>query len=67
MGAGRDRRGGGTEAAYEVLGLPSGAEEAAVRRAYRRRVKAVHPDHGGDEREFRRLQAAYDAARRDAS
>ena len=67
VGAGRDRRGGTPEAAYEVLGLPRGAEEAAVRRAYRRRVKAVHPDHGGDEREFRRLQAAYDAARRDAS
>jgi DnaJ-domain-containing protein 1 len=55
------------EAAYDVLGLPSGADEAAVRRAYRRRVKEVHPDHGGDEREFQRLQAAYDAARRDAS
>jgi DnaJ-domain-containing protein 1 len=55
------------EAAYEELGLPRGADEAAVRRAYRRRVKQVHPDHGGDEREFRRLQAAYDAARRDAT
>lgn len=54
-------------AAYEVLGLPSGADEAAVRRAYRRRVKEVHPDHGGDEREFQRVQAAYDAARRYAS
>ncbi len=53
--------------AFEVLGLPSGADEAAVRRAYRRRVKEVHPDHGGDEQAFQRLQEAYDAARRDAS
>ena len=68
--AGADRLEGRTDvadAAFDVLGLSPGADEAAVRRAYRRRVKAVHPDHGGDEREFRRLQAAYDAARRDAS
>lgn len=63
----RRERIGAPESAYEVLGLPSGADEAAIRRAYRRRVKAVHPDHGGDEREFQRLQEAYDAARRYAS
>ena len=70
VGSRADRDCGGDaapEAAYDVLGLPSGADEAAVRRAYRRRVKEVHPDHGGDEREFQRLQAAYDAARRYAS
>jgi hypothetical protein len=62
----RDRLRGGrsTEAAYGVLGLSSDASEAAVRRAYRERVKEVHPDHGGDEAEFRRVREAYDAARR---
>jgi hypothetical protein len=58
---------GAPAAAYDVLGLPSGADEAAVRRAYRRRVKEAHPDQGGDQREFQRLQEAYDAARRYAS
>ena len=52
------------DAAYRVLGLPSGADAEAVRRAYRRRVKQAHPDHGGDEEEFRRVQEAYDTARR---
>jgi len=54
------------EAAYAVLGLPEGASEDAVRRAYRERVKEVHPDQGGDEEEFRRVRKAYDAARRQA-
>ncbi|MFB6147217.1 MAG: J domain-containing protein [Halobacteriaceae archaeon] len=67
----RDRRRstGGTDAstdhdlsateAYEVLGLDPGADEAAVRAAYRDRVKEVHPDRGGDEASFRRVKAAY--------
>ena len=50
-----------------MLGLPHGADEEAVRRAYRRRVKEVHPDQGGDEEEFQRVQEAYDAAKRYAS
>ena len=29
---------------YEVLGVPSGADAAQVRAAYRQRVKACHPD-----------------------
>ena len=64
----RDRLQGArsTEAAYGVLGLSSDASEAAVRRAYRERVKEVHPDQGGDEAEFRRVREAYDTARRQA-
>ena len=69
-GLGADRLEGRTDvadAAFDVLGLSHGADEAAVRRAYRRRVKEVHPDHGGDEEEFRRVREAYDTARRHAS
>lgn len=55
------------EAAYAVLGLPSGASEDAVQQAYRRRVKEVHPDHGGDEAEFKRVREAYDTAKQHAS
>ncbi|EMA41507.1 J domain-containing protein [Halococcus hamelinensis] len=58
--------GGGTDGpsaaeAYEVLGLDPGAGEAAVRSAYRERVKQVHPDtEDGDERRFRRVNEAYE-------
>ncbi|MFB6205003.1 MAG: J domain-containing protein [Haloglomus sp.] len=53
--------------AFEVLGLPASAGEAEVRRAYRERVKEAHPDHGGDEEEFRRVREAYTAAREAAT
>jgi ferredoxin len=33
----------------------------AVVRAYRRRIKEAHPDHGGSAREFQRVRAAYQA------
>lgn len=63
---GRQRQADAAVSAYEVLGLPAGASEDAVRRAYRERIKEVHPDHGGDEAEFQRVREAYDAARRHA-
>jgi hypothetical protein len=47
-------------AAYRRLDLEPGAGEAAVRAAYRRKVKDVHPDRGGDEAEFRRVTEAYE-------
>ncbi|WP_426228032.1 J domain-containing protein [Pararhizobium sp. DWP3-4] len=45
---------------YETLGLDRGADEPAIKAAYRRQVKAVHPDSGGDTEAFGRLQACYD-------
>jgi hypothetical protein len=48
--------------AYAVLGLPSGASDDEVRRAYREKVKEVHPDHGGSNEEFQRVQEAYAVA-----
>ena len=53
-------------AAYAVLGLPAGADLAEVKRAYRERVKDVHPDHGGDRDEFERVREAYTAAKKHA-
>ena len=50
--------------AHRVLGVTPGADPATVRRAYRERVKEVHPDNGGDEAAFRRVTAAYDRLRR---
>ncbi|WP_311171665.1 ferredoxin Fer [Halobellus ordinarius] len=45
---------------YDVLGIDAGADEAAVVRAYRQRVKEAHPDHGGSLKEFERVRRAYE-------
>jgi hypothetical protein len=55
------------EAAFAVLGLPASASEGEVRAAYREKVKAVHPDQGGDMDDFKQLQEAYAAAREQAA
>jgi hypothetical protein len=47
---------------FAVLGLAPGASWDEVRSAYRQRVKEVHPDHGGDEESFHRVQEAYATA-----
>lgn len=40
----------------QELGLEPGCTRGEVMAAYRKRVKKVHPDHGGDRRRFDRLQ-----------
>jgi hypothetical protein len=63
---------GGRPDHYAVLGLAPAADAAAVKRAYRRKARSLHPDTGGtaDSRAFAELQAAYhtlgDAGRRRA-
>lgn len=60
-GRGGGRTGPSRREAYDVLGVEPGADQAAIRRAYRERVKAVHPDaKTGDEAEFKRVTAAYE-------
>lgn len=54
------------EAAYAVLGLPSGAGVDEIKAAYREKVKEVHPDHGGDEEQFKRVREAYTTAKEHA-
>lgn len=49
--------------AFAVLDLDPDAGADAVRSAYRRKVKEVHPDAGGDEAAFRRVREAYATAR----
>lgn len=48
---------------YETLGVPKGASEAEIKKAYRRLAKECHPDlHKGDaakEARFKELQEAY--------
>ena len=45
---------------YELLGLDADASTDDIRRAYRSRAKAAHPDAGGDPATFRRLLLAYE-------
>lgn len=49
---------------YEVLGVPRGASEAEIKKAYRRQVRDHHPDanpgdHGAEDR-FKELTEAYE-------
>ena len=53
--------------AFEHLDLSRTASPNEVRDAYRTRVKQVHPDHGGSQAEFKRLQEAYATAREHAA
>jgi len=50
-----------TDEAYRTLGIEPDADEQEVKRAYRRRVKEVHPDTDtGSEEEFKRVNRAYE-------
>ncbi|WP_254274008.1 J domain-containing protein [Haloarcula marina] len=53
--------------AFAELGLRQNATLAEVKSAYRDRVKEVHPDHGGDEDDFKRVREAYTMAKQRAS
>ena len=43
---------------YSALGVSRSAGKDQLRRAYRERVKRAHPDHGGSQDEFIRVQEA---------
>jgi len=49
------------ESPFEILGVDPDADETEIVRAYRRRVKETHPDHGGSADAFQRVQTAYEA------
>jgi hypothetical protein len=44
--------------ARRLLGVGPGVSPREVERAFRRRVRGVHPDHGGDPRAFHELVSA---------
>lgn len=56
-----------TAAAFRELGLSTSATLDDVKGAYRDKVKDVHPDHGGDEEEFKRVREAYTRAKQHAA
>ncbi|AMB59212.1 J domain-containing protein [Microterricola viridarii] len=44
---------------YEVLGVAPGASDEELRKAYRRMLRATHPDTGGDTARFDAVQRAW--------
>lgn len=44
---------------YEVLGVGPDATRDEIRTAFRRLIRQVHPDHGGSDALFRRVNEAY--------
>jgi DnaJ-domain-containing protein 1 len=50
-------------AAFDRLDLPATATRDEVKTAYRSQVKETHPDHGGNQTEFKRLREAYTTAK----
>jgi hypothetical protein len=51
-----------TPSAIAALGLRLPCTPEDLKRAYRRQVKLLHPDHGGDPRKFLLLQTQFEQA-----
>lgn len=44
---------------YSILGVPKGADETTIRKAYKTLSMQHHPDRGGDEEKFKKINEAY--------
>lgn len=62
----RRRSGQQVTRAFRTLGVSRDASEDEVKSAYREKVKHVHPDRGGSEEAFARVQEAYATAKEHA-
>ena len=51
--------------ALNVLGLPPNATRQQIKRRYRALAKKHHPDKGGDQRQMKRIIAAYELLMKD--
>lgn len=48
-----------TDNPYDVLGVPTDASPAEIKKQYRKKARRAHPDHGGDPKEMTALSIAY--------
>lgn len=48
-----------TKDPYEVLDVPKDADQETIKKSYRKKAKAVHPDHGGTGDDITDLTTAY--------
>lgn len=55
----RQRMGASFEVCYHLLGLTPSASQKDVKKAYRKKAKKFHPDHGGDNDMMDALTMAY--------
>ncbi|CAD6883923.1 unnamed protein product [Tilletia controversa] len=46
---------------YDLLGVSPEASEAELKKAYRKKALALHPDKGGDPEQFKEVTAAYES------
>jgi len=53
-----------TTSIWETLGITARATAADLKRAFRQRALATHPDRGGDAEAFRQVQSAFKEAQR---
>lgn len=51
---------------YAILGVQKDAPMAAIKRAYRRRAQAAHPDHGGSNEQMQAVVGAWDVLQDEA-
>ncbi|CAL1126540.1 unnamed protein product [Cladocopium goreaui] len=52
--------GGGDDRLYQLLGIDRTADEAAIKKAYKKEAMKHHPDRGGDEAKFKDISKAYE-------
>lgn len=50
----------GDDDPWAILGIKKGASATEVKTAYRKRSKETHPDAGGTQAAFEKVQAAYE-------
>jgi len=48
---------------YEILEVAADADDATIKRAYRKLARAHHPDKGGDRARFEEINRAYEAVK----